>query len=89
MIISNRYWTRNIFSIVRIPNKAFWYVTIAAVVFLSVSLFTPYVNTLFKFEPLHPWQYLFCLGTGVLAIIINEIAKLPVFMRMFEKNKVH
>jgi Ca2+-transporting ATPase len=86
MIISNRYWTRNIFSIVRIPNKAFWYVTIAAVVFLSVSLFVPYVNTLFKFEPLHTWQYLFCIGTGVLAIIINEIAKLPIFMRMFENK---
>jgi Ca2+-transporting ATPase len=87
MIISNRYWTRNIFSIIRIPNKAFWYVTIAALVFLSVSLFIPYINTLFKFEPLHPWQYIFCLGTGILAIIINEIAKLPVFMRIFERSK--
>jgi Ca2+-transporting ATPase len=89
MIISNRYWTRNIISIVRIPNKAFWYITIAALIFLSASLFIPYVNALFKFAPLHPWQYLFCIGTGILAIVINEIAKLPVFMRMFQIHKSH
>lgn len=88
MIISNRYWTRSIFSIVRIPNKAFWYVSIAAIVFVSIALFVPYINTLFKFEPLHPWQYLFCLGTGILAIMVNEFAKLPLFMRIFERNEV-
>jgi Ca2+-transporting ATPase len=87
MIISNRYWTRNIFSIARIPNKAFWYIAGAAFVFLSVALFVPYVNMLFKFEPLHLWQYVLCLGTGALALIMNEIAKLPVFMRLFENNR--
>lgn len=89
MIISNRYWTRNIFSIIRIPNRAFWYVTAATIVFLFLSLFMPHLNVLFKFEPLHPWQYVFCLGTGLLAILINEIAKMPIFMRMFERNKPH
>jgi Ca2+-transporting ATPase len=87
MIISNRYWTRNIFAIARIPNKAFWYISGAAFVFLAVALFVPYVNTLFKFEPLHSWQYLLCVGTGALALVMNEIAKLPVFMRMFENPK--
>jgi Ca2+-transporting ATPase len=86
MIISNRYWTRNIFAIAQIPNKAFWYISGAALILLSIALFVPYVNTLFKFEPLHPWQYVLCLGTGVLALVMNEIAKLPVFMRMFEKG---
>jgi P-type Ca2+ transporter type 2C len=89
MILSNRYWTRNIFSIIRIPNKAFWYVVFFALVFLSISLFVPYVNGIFKFEPLHAWQYTFCLGTAVLIAVINEIAKLPVFMRLFEKNKTN
>lgn len=89
MIISNRYWTRNVFSIIRIPNRAFWYVAAATIVFLFLSLFMPHLNALFKFEPLHPWQYVFCLGTGLLAILINEIAKMPIFMRMFERNKHH
>jgi len=86
MIISNRYWTRNIFDIARIPNKAFWYIAGAAFVFLSITLLVPYVNTSFKFEPLHSWQYVLCLATGALALVVNEIAKLPVFMRMFEKK---
>jgi P-type Ca2+ transporter type 2C len=88
MIISNRYWSRNIFSIIRIPNRALWYVGLAAFAFLALALFLPYVNALFKFEPLHSWQYFFCLGTGVLAIIFNEIAKLPVFLQMFERRRV-
>ncbi|MFZ1729719.1 MAG: cation-translocating P-type ATPase [Bacteroidota bacterium] len=84
MIISNRYWTRGFFSIIRIPNKAFWYVTGAALAFLAIALIIPQVNSLFKFASLHPWQYAFCLGTGALAVAVNEFAKLPVFMRFFE-----
>ncbi len=84
MILSNRYWSRNIFSILRIPNRALWYVSLAAIMFLAVVLFVPFVNALFKFESLHPWQYLLCLGTGSIVIMINEIAKAPFFNRFFK-----
>ncbi|TFH40321.1 MAG: cation-translocating P-type ATPase, partial [Chrysiogenales bacterium] len=84
MILSNRYWSRNIFSILRIPNRALWYVSLAAITFLAVVLFVPFVNALFKFESLHPWQYLLCLGTGSIVIMINEIAKAPFFNRFFK-----
>lgn len=88
MIICNRYWTINIFSIIIIPNKSFWIISIAAISFLSIALFIPIVNELFKFEPLHLWQYVLCLATGILAILINETAKLPIFMQLFEKKSI-
>jgi Ca2+-transporting ATPase len=83
MIFSNRYWGLSIFSIVMIPNRALWYVTTAALGFLAVALFVPFVNGLFHFAPLHPWQYLFCLAMGVVTVIINEIAKLPFLIGFF------
>ena len=77
MIFSNRYWTKNIFSIVDTEQNAFWYITGMAIALLLVTLHIPSVSALFHFSPLHPWQYLLCLGTGILAVAINEIAKLP------------
>ena len=41
MIISNRYWTKNIFSIIRIPNRSLWYVTGAALRLLMITLHIP------------------------------------------------
>lgn len=45
-------------------------------------------NELFQFKPLHPWQLIFCVGTIIMTVFINEIAKLPVFMRLFMKKRV-
>ena len=86
MIVSNRSWTRSVFSIIKIRNTALLYVTTAALAFLAVTLFIPFANELFRFAPLHPWQYLFCLATGIVTIAINEIAKLPVFSRIFDAH---
>jgi Ca2+-transporting ATPase len=70
----------------RIPNKALWYITGMALVLLFVTLHVPSVSELFHFSRLHPWQYVLCLGTGMLAVIINELAKLPFFTRFFTRN---
>ncbi len=86
MIFSNRYWGLSIFSIIMIPNRALWYVTTAALGFLAITLFVPFVNGLFHFAPLHPWQYLFCLAMGVVTVVINEIAKLPFFFRILPRK---
>ncbi len=86
MIFSNRYWTKNIFSIMRIPNKTLWYITVIALALLLITLHVPSVSELFHFSPLHPWQYVLCLGTGILAVIINELAKLPFLVKFFTKH---
>jgi len=87
MIFSNRYWTKSIFSIMRIPNRTLWYITGIAIALLLVTLHVPSVSELFHFSPLHPWQYLLCLGTGILAVTINEIAKLPFLMKLFTGSR--
>ncbi|HOW81752.1 MAG TPA: cation-translocating P-type ATPase, partial [Spirochaetota bacterium] len=76
MIFSNRSWRQSIVVRLGVPNSALWYVTAAALAFLAASLFIPQLNDLFGFAPLHGWQYLLCVFTGLAAIIINEIVKL-------------
>ncbi|HWP68259.1 MAG TPA: cation-translocating P-type ATPase C-terminal domain-containing protein, partial [Rectinemataceae bacterium] len=87
MIFANRSWTRSIFQSLKVPNKALWWVTFAAIAFLSVAVFVPAVNSrVFSFSPLHPWEIAFCMVTSLIAILANEIAKLPVFARLFDEK---
>lgn len=87
MIFANRSWSRSIFQSLRVPNKALWWVCLAAVTFLGIAIFVPAVNEkIFSFSPLHPWEIAFCAVTSLVAILANEIAKLPVFTRIFEKK---
>ncbi len=87
MILSNRYWTKNVFSILKVPNRALWYISGIAVALMLVTLHIPSVSELFHFAPLHPWQYALCLGTGILAVVINEVAKLPALVNVFSGTR--
>jgi Ca2+-transporting ATPase len=84
MIFSNRSWTESILHSIKRPNKALWIVTAAALAFLSLALFVPALNGAFGFSPLHLWQIGLCACTAVIAVLINEFAKLPVFARAFD-----
>jgi len=87
MIFANRSWTRSIFQSLKTPNKALWWVTLAAIAFLGLAVFVPAVNSrVFGFSPLHPWETVFCAVTSLIAILANEIAKLPVFARLFDEK---
>ena len=84
MIFANRSWTRSIFQSLKVPNKALLWVTFAAIAFLCVAVFVPAVNKrIFSFSPLHPWEVAFCMATSLVAILANELSKLPVFRRLF------
>ncbi|MCX7023541.1 MAG: cation-translocating P-type ATPase [Spirochaetes bacterium] len=85
MIFSNRSWTRSILKSIRMPNRALWIVASAALAFLALAVFVPALNGVFGFASLHPWQLALCAVTGVVAVLINEIAKLPVFARVFDR----
>ena len=88
MIFANRSWTRSIFESLKVPNKALWWVTFAAVAFLCIAVFVPAVNErVFSFSPLHPWEVGFSIVTSLVAILANEISKLPVFRKLFEKKR--
>ncbi|HUX36664.1 MAG TPA: cation-translocating P-type ATPase [Rectinemataceae bacterium] len=94
MIISNRSWTRSFLAILKRPNPALGWVVGGALAFLALVVFVPFLNRVFGFAPLHPWELGLCVLTGLLSIAINEAAKLPGLLRArggpgMEKGRHH
>ncbi len=76
LILTNRSWTRTIFSTLKRPNRALWWVLCGAVAVLGLVLYTPVLRGLFKFSELHPNDLLICLAAGVISVIWFEILKI-------------
>jgi P-type Ca2+ transporter type 2C len=87
LIFTNRSWTSSILVTLRRPNKALWWVTGGALVFLVLALEIPFLEQLFRFAAPQAWELFLCLGTGLLAILISESVKLPVIQRLFAGKK--
>ena len=81
MILSNRSWTRSIISTLREKNPSVKWVAGGAVAFLSLVVFVPFLRSLFRFAPLHDWEFALCLGTGLVAILCTELTKIPGLLR--------
>jgi len=87
MIFANRSWNQSIFRSLKVPNKALWWVSFAATAFLGIAVFVPGVSEkVFSFSRLHPWEVAFCMATSFVAILANELSKLPIFAKLFEKK---
>jgi Ca2+-transporting ATPase len=82
IIFSNRSQTETILRTLRMPNKAVWWVTGGALLFLALVLAVPFLRNLFGFAPIHPLDVVFCSAIGLLSVAISESAKLP-FLRKF------
>lgn len=76
LILTNRSWSRTIFSTLHSPNKALWWVIGGALVFLGLVLYTEPLRNLFGFSVLHLNDLLICLVAGVISIIWFEVLKL-------------
>jgi Ca2+-transporting ATPase len=76
LIFANRSWTRTIWSTLRTPNAALWWVISGTIFFLGLALYVPYLRDLFHFSPLHPDDLLFCLAAGSASILWFEFLKL-------------
>jgi len=81
MIISNRSRSQGLFRILARRNPAQTWVVGGALAFLAVAVFVPAVNSIFGFAPVHLWQVLFSLGSGVAAVAAAESVKLPGLIR--------
>ncbi|MCX6053521.1 MAG: cation-translocating P-type ATPase [Chloroflexi bacterium] len=77
LIFTNRSWTRSIFSILRIPNKALWWISGFAIGFLALILTIPFLRNLFQFAPLHRWEAALIAGAVATSVLIAESVKLP------------
>jgi len=93
LIFSNRSRTRSILSTLKIPNPALWWITGGAISFLALVLAVPFLRDVFKFAPLHRWEFLLIIGVVVLNIFaaesvkMNSIQKMIVGSRSFERSK--
>ncbi len=81
LIFSNRSRTHSILSSLRIPNKALWWVTGSALLFLTLVLSIPGLRDLFKFAPLHRWEIGLVLSAGLLCILFAESVKLKALQK--------
>jgi Ca2+-transporting ATPase len=75
LVLTNRSWTRSLFSTLRVPNSALWWVVSSAVGVLVLILYVPFLRGLFRFGFLHLTDILICLGAGVVSIAWFEVFK--------------
>jgi P-type Ca2+ transporter type 2C len=74
-IMSNRSWTRNIFELLTIRNKAAGWVIGSAIVFMIPVMNIPFCLKLFQFEKPGIADTLICIATGLLTITWFEVYK--------------
>jgi Ca2+-transporting ATPase len=75
VILSNRSWTRNIFQIIRTPNRTVKWVVGGAAFFLILILNVPFLLKLFQFERISLTESLICAAAGFSSIIWFELYK--------------
>jgi len=75
VILSNRSWTSNIFSIMRTPNKTVRWIVGGAIIFLILILNVPFLIKLFQFESIGFIELLKCGFAGLLSIVWFELYK--------------
>ena len=83
VILSNRSWTSNIFTILLTPNKAVKWVVGGAIFFLILILNVPFLINLFQFEPVGYIEILVCILAGISSIVWFEIYKKLKSQKMF------
>ena len=87
LIFSNRSRKHSIIKTLRIPNRALWWVTGGATVFLAFVLINPFLRNLFKFAPLNGWEFLLIVLSGLASIMIAESVKIAGIRKFIQGGK--
>ena len=75
LILANRSWTRVIISTLRAPNPALWWVVGGAILVLALSIYVPFLRSLFRFSVLHLTDIGICLAAGGASLLWFEAWK--------------
>ena len=75
LILSNRYWSKNIISSLRYKNSALYIIVTATLALLTLVITVPFLRDLFKFGTLHFDDLALCFGAGIGCIIWFETVK--------------
>ena len=76
LILANRSWTRLIIATLRGPNPALWWVVGGATVVLALSIYVPFLRSLFRFSTLHLLDVGISLAAGGASLLWFEAWKL-------------
>ncbi|HEX6557983.1 MAG TPA: cation-translocating P-type ATPase [Longimicrobiales bacterium] len=81
LILANRSWYRTGLAMLRVPNRAVWWVIGGATVFLATALLAPPVRSIFQFS-LPEWPDIaLCVVAGALTVAWFELYKLVRYAR--------
>ena len=75
LILANRSWSRTIFDMMGLPNRALWWVVGSALTLLAVVLYVPAFRALFRMSYLHGIDIVICLLAGLSSIVWFEAVK--------------
>jgi Ca2+-transporting ATPase len=76
LILTNRSWSQGIVSSFRTRNKTVPWIIGSALTFLGLVLFTPFLQKLFHFAPMHLTDLAMAVLAGIASILWFEILKL-------------
>ncbi|MEI6609538.1 MAG: cation-translocating P-type ATPase [Deltaproteobacteria bacterium] len=76
LILTNRSWSRSIFEAFKTPNPALAWVLGGAFVFLGLVIYTPFLQTVFHFAPIHAIDFFLALVAGIVSITWFELFKI-------------
>jgi P-type Ca2+ transporter type 2C len=76
LIFSNRSRSLSIITLMRVPNKALWWVSAGALFFLVLVVAVPLLRDIFQFAPLHRWEMVLLGLSGLSCILFAESIKL-------------
>jgi Ca2+-transporting ATPase len=75
LIFTNRSLSGTIISSIRSKNKALWLIVVAAIVFLVLVVYVPFLRDLFKFDILHANDVGICVAAGAVCATCFEAIK--------------
>ncbi len=75
LIMTNRTWSKTIFGSLKIPNSALIWVLGSALIFLSLVVYIPFLQNLFHFTAIHPFDIAISLGAGLFSVVWFEFVK--------------
>jgi P-type Ca2+ transporter type 2C len=75
LILVNRSWDQPLWAILQAPNRALWWIVLAAIAVLAVVLYVPPVRELFRMSVLHLDDIALSVGAGFLSVGWFEVLK--------------
>lgn len=76
LILTNRSWSQTILTTLRIPNRSFWGIVGGVILFLAAVLNLPFLQNLFIFSYLHPFDIAISIFAGFVSVIWFDLIKI-------------